>query len=192
MAMPLTVKPWDAYASPTDRKHSTALALSPSRAYRSPTVLVTVRSLASFLRIFSYSAMAFCSLPCCTNFSAALRTFCLLKPKPNAIGFPDSSLDSFSPSAKSGHMRIPPRNTRDSPGKPPPTAQQGSRTKVILRWVTGSGMITNDYRDYRKDVSVRVWEKPGKIAETRMQTVGQGPQQPPISTLESPSVCRDG
>src|SRR2546427_610021 len=44
-----------------------------------------VRSLGSFLRIFSYSAMAFCSLPCWTNFSAALRTFCLLKPKPNAI-----------------------------------------------------------------------------------------------------------
>src|SRR5437588_1677317 len=29
--------------------------------------------------------MAFCSFPCWTNFSAALRTFCLLKPKPNAI-----------------------------------------------------------------------------------------------------------
>ena len=45
-------------------------------------------------RILSYSAMAFCSLPCWTNFSAALRTFCLLKPKPNAIGFADSSLIS--------------------------------------------------------------------------------------------------
>src|SRR5208337_2287057 len=35
--------------------------------------------------------MAFCSLPCWTNFSAALSTFCLLKPKPNAIrmGTPD-------------------------------------------------------------------------------------------------------
>src|SRR5271169_1344161 len=51
----------------------------------SPTVLVTVRSLGSALRIFSYSAMAFCILPCWTYFSAALRTFCLLKPKPNAI-----------------------------------------------------------------------------------------------------------
>src|SRR5580704_16149179 len=29
--------------------------------------------------------MAFCSLPCWTNFSAALSTFCLLKPNPNAI-----------------------------------------------------------------------------------------------------------
>jgi hypothetical protein len=29
--------------------------------------------------------MAFCILPCWTYFSAALRTFCLLKPKPNAI-----------------------------------------------------------------------------------------------------------
>src|SRR5678815_3861755 len=63
-----------------------ALSVSPKRAYRSPTVLLTVRSLGSFLRIFSYSVMAFCSLPCWTNFSAALRTFCLLNPKPNAIG----------------------------------------------------------------------------------------------------------
>src|ERR1700690_1311985 len=29
--------------------------------------------------------MAFCILPCWTYFSAALRTFCLLNPKPNAI-----------------------------------------------------------------------------------------------------------
>src|ERR1700722_9299560 len=29
--------------------------------------------------------MAFCSLPCWTYFSAALRAFCLLNPKPNAI-----------------------------------------------------------------------------------------------------------
>src|SRR6476661_10125873 len=48
-------------------------------------VLETVSSLGSALRTFSYSAMAFCSLPCWTNFSAALRAFCLLKPKPNAI-----------------------------------------------------------------------------------------------------------
>src|SRR5215472_12896472 len=52
---------------------------------RSPTVLRTVRSLGSFLMIFSYSEMAFCSLPCWTNFSAALSTFCLLNPKPNAM-----------------------------------------------------------------------------------------------------------
>src|SRR4249919_849025 len=48
-------------------------------------VLETVSSLGSALRTFSYSAMAFCSLPCWTNFSAALRAFCLLKPNPNAI-----------------------------------------------------------------------------------------------------------
>src|SRR5712692_2227528 len=35
--------------------------------------------------IFSYSAIAFWSLPCWTNFSAVPRSFCLLKPKPNAI-----------------------------------------------------------------------------------------------------------
>src|SRR5579862_1277588 len=48
-------------------------------------VFMTVRSLGSFFRTFSYSVMAFGNLPCCTNFSAALRTFCLLKPKPKAI-----------------------------------------------------------------------------------------------------------
>src|SRR5580704_16258263 len=62
-----------------------ALSFWPSRACKSPTVLFTVRSLGSALRIFSYSAMALGSLPCWTNFSAVLRTFCLLKPKPNAI-----------------------------------------------------------------------------------------------------------
>src|SRR6185437_8422008 len=35
--------------------------------------------------ILSYSAMAFCSLPCCTNFSAELRSFALLNPNPSAI-----------------------------------------------------------------------------------------------------------
>src|SRR5579863_1892770 len=48
-------------------------------------VLVTVRSLGSALMTFSYSTMAFCILPCWTYFSAALSTFCLLNPKPNAI-----------------------------------------------------------------------------------------------------------
>src|SRR5207302_10726721 len=52
---------------------------------KSPTVFRTVRSLGSCLRTFSYSAMAFCSLPCWTYFSAELRTFALLKPRPNAI-----------------------------------------------------------------------------------------------------------
>src|SRR5580693_7297201 len=46
---------------------------------------MTVRSLGSALRTFSYSVIAFGNLPCWTNFSAALRAFCLLKPKPNAI-----------------------------------------------------------------------------------------------------------
>src|SRR6266404_6173349 len=48
-------------------------------------VLSTVRSLGSSLMTFSYSAMAFCSLPCWTNFSAELSTFVLLKPNPSAI-----------------------------------------------------------------------------------------------------------
>ena len=48
-------------------------------------VFRTVRSFGSFSRIFSYSAMAFVSLPCWTYFSALASTFCLLKPKPRAI-----------------------------------------------------------------------------------------------------------
>src|SRR5256885_1297767 len=48
-------------------------------------VFRTVRSLGSSLTTFSYSLMAFCSLPCCTAFSADARTFCLLNPKPSAI-----------------------------------------------------------------------------------------------------------
>src|SRR6185312_11184298 len=48
-------------------------------------VLRTVRSLGSCFETFSYSPMAFCSLPCCTYFSAALNAFALLKPKPRAI-----------------------------------------------------------------------------------------------------------
>src|SRR5437763_10999872 len=48
-------------------------------------VLRTVRSLGSSLMTFSYSAMAFCSLPCWTNFSAELSTFALLNPNPSAI-----------------------------------------------------------------------------------------------------------
>src|SRR5271168_2477689 len=46
---------------------------------------MTVRSLGSALRTFSYSVIALANLPCWTNFSAALKTFCLLKPKPKAI-----------------------------------------------------------------------------------------------------------
>src|ERR1019366_4461703 len=92
-------------------------------------VLLTVRSLGSFLRTFSYSAMAFCSLPCWTNFSAALRAFCLLKPKPNAIKCADSSL---------------------FPVERPPTTQLGSRSKVIVRLGRTSPMVTDDYRGLPK------------------------------------------
>src|SRR5215813_180338 len=48
-------------------------------------VFRTVRSFGSCLMILSYSAIAACSLPCWTYFSAALRTFALLNPNPSAI-----------------------------------------------------------------------------------------------------------
>src|SRR5207302_10054233 len=77
-------------------KQVIALSFWPSRAYRSPTVFETVRSFGSAFRTFSYSEMAFCSFPCWTNFSAELRTFCLLNPKPNAISFSDSRSVRFA------------------------------------------------------------------------------------------------
>src|SRR6185437_12694366 len=55
------------------------------RAYRSPMVLRTVRSLGSAFTTFSYSVMALCSLPCWMWRSAAASTFALLNPKPKAI-----------------------------------------------------------------------------------------------------------
>src|ERR1039458_6056560 len=95
-------------------------------------VLLTVRSLGSFLRTFSYSAMAFCSLPCWTNFSAALRAFCLLKPKPNAIKCADSSLfpverprfPRVMPNGFEPRREIPRRN----PANPSFAAPAGSAT----------------------------------------------------------------
>src|SRR5271157_2218403 len=123
-------------------------------------VLLTVRSLASCFRTLSYSAMAFCSLPCWTNFSAALRTFSLLKPKPNAIRCADSSLfpaerPRFPPALPNGSE---PR--REIPGETPQTAQPGSRSKVIVRPGTRSPMVTDDYRGYRKGVYVRFRKNP--------------------------------
>src|SRR5208337_1761898 len=113
-------------------------------------VLLTVRSLASLLRIFSYSAMAFCSLPCWTNFSAALRIFCLLKPKPNAIG---CGLQPFTRRTRAHSASVAER-VRTSPGdsqaKPRQPHKARLRSKVIVRPGTGSAMVTDDYRGLPK------------------------------------------
>src|SRR5271169_1678483 len=112
-------------------------------------VLLTVRSLASCFRTLSYSAMAFCSLPCWTNFSAALRTFCLLKPKPNAIGVRTPAFTP--PNARDFRQRC--RTGRTSPGIPRrDTANRagGSRSKVIVRPGTRVPMVTDDYRGLPK------------------------------------------
>src|SRR5258708_28685972 len=112
-------------------------------------VLLTVRSLVSCLRTFSYSAMAFCSLPCWTNFSAALRTFCLLNPKPNAIRCADSSLfPAERPRYTAAPNRSEPR--REIPRRNSANRQPGWRSKVIVRPGRVSPMVTDDYQGLPK------------------------------------------
>src|SRR4029077_9143014 len=100
-------------------------------------VFLTVRSLASCFRTLSYSAMAFCNFPCWTNFSAELRTFCLLKPKPNAISFSDSRVRAFRRACgtdgqlRGGHW-VKPRDGRSD--------------MVIVRLASQIRMVTKGYR----------------------------------------------
>src|SRR5277367_1726044 len=102
-------------------------------------VLVTVRSLGSFLRIFSYSEMAFCSLPCWTYFSALARTFCLLKPN-NAIrvrtpdpGLRYKSLSVQSLDASKLEGRAAYRSTSCSPRVISLIGRWTDRTRPIVR-----------------------------------------------------------
>src|ERR1700746_560445 len=95
--------------------------------------------------------MAFCSLPCWTYFSAALRTFCLLKPKPNAIRVRTPA----SPRRRSAHETWEPRQTgrkQAALGSPRP---RDSITNAIVRRVTRIRMVT---KGYRKGVYDRVTE----------------------------------
>src|ERR1700686_504619 len=158
-----------------------ALRMSPRRAWRSPIVLLTVRSLGSCLRTLSYSAMAFCSLPCWTNFSAALRTFCLLKPKPNAIKCADSSL--FPPSLhylqkSSQRAAFEPR--REIPGKTPQYLDiSGWRSTVIVRPHRVSSMVTDDYRGLPKGSVRPVSETPSVFSdEFRLRMTVFSPSAP--------------
>src|SRR4029077_2933909 len=115
-------------------------------------VFRTVKSRGSALRIFSYSAMAFCSLPCWTYFSAALRTFCLLKPKPNAIRVRTPA----SSRRRSAHETWEPRQTgRKQAALGSAPHGTASLTKAIVRRVTRIRMVT---KGYRKGVYDRVTE----------------------------------
>src|SRR5689334_3977963 len=65
--------------------------------------------------------MAFCSLPCWTYFSAAPRTFCLLKPKPNAISVrtpasypPESAQPGSSPQLGDNRARRSPEDSANN------------------------------------------------------------------------------
>src|SRR5882724_1535560 len=109
-------------------------------------VFRTVKSRGSALRIFSYSAMAFCSLPCWTYFSAEESAFCLLKPNPKTIGCRLRS-------------RVPPARFRCSGNSPPPMPplagdrvtrtqqdrQDGPR-QVHCKVATAEPKVTEGYR----------------------------------------------
>src|SRR5579863_779863 len=125
-------------------------------------VFATVRSLGSFFATFSYSVMAFCSLPCWTNFSAALRTFCLLKPNPNAIEVrtpaPFSSWsENPSGAGEFAGGSTPPRHL-------PTLREMVLRTRVIVRLGSQNRMVT---KGYRKGVYDRVTM--GTMAKLREQ-----------------------
>src|SRR6202022_898233 len=132
-------------------------------------VLETVSSLGSALRTFSYSAMAFCSLPCWTNFSAELSAFCLLKPKPNAIG-----LRTPAP------VHLPPENIFLTEGPPTDSPSDRSclpinrgmvfRTRPIVRRGTENRMVT---KGYRKGVYERVTQGTS-LAQAEKGSVGAG------------------
>src|SRR5579864_6902577 len=80
--------------------------------------------------------MAFCNLPCWTNFSAALRTFCLLNPKPNAIGL-RTPAPCVSPFRGERTVRT---------ATPARAGSQSTRTKVIVRLASQNRMVTKDYQ----------------------------------------------
>src|SRR5208337_5262758 len=122
-------------------------------------VLLTVRSLLSCFRTLSYSAMAFCSLPCWTNFSAALRAFCLLKPKPNAIGVRTPAFFPPNACAFRQRSRTGPNLAGRFPDETPQTAQPGSRSNVIVRPGGARPMVTDDYRGLPKGSVRPVLEK---------------------------------
>src|SRR5882672_463600 len=108
-------------------------------------VLETVSSLGSALRTFSYSAMALGSLPCWTNFSAALRAFCLLKPKPNAIRLLTPAPGLF-PARKHLREKVHRRVGHPTGHCLPIIRGMVFRTRVIVRRVTYIRMVTKGYR----------------------------------------------
>src|SRR5215510_1359587 len=97
--------------------------------------------------------MAFCNLPCWTYFSAALRTFCLLNPKPKAIIGADSS---FLTRRRSAHLTWKQSTVglMHSPRKNR-SGRTRRRPKAVVRRVTQIRMVT---KGYRKGVYVRVTE----------------------------------
>src|ERR1700719_4576768 len=85
--------------------------------------------------------MAFCSLPCWTYFSAALRTFCLLNPKPNAIGT-NSSPWSYRGSYEPFLGSIPGKTSAAIPD----AVEMAGRTKPIVRLDMANRMVTKGYQ----------------------------------------------
>src|ERR1035438_8577681 len=129
--------------------------------------MLTVRSLLSCFRTLLYSAMAFCSLPCWTNFSAALRTFCLLKPKLNAIGVRTPALfpaECWAICARvAERVELPPGNSRTKHRD----RAIGTASNLIVRPGIVRPMVTDDYRGYQKGVYRSEERREGKECSSR-------------------------
>src|ERR1700756_430230 len=105
--------------------------------------------------------MAFCSLPCWTYFSAALRTFCLLKPKPNAIKVRTPAFPRRRSAHESWERR---RSGLNGPPRRLPGGIVGP-TRAIVRLVTENRMVTKGYQKGVYDrVTEGTWES-GRIGE---------------------------
>src|SRR5579864_9191845 len=123
--------------------------------------------------------MAFCSLPCWTYFSAALRTFCLLKPKPNAIKVRTPAFPRRRSAHESWERR---RSGLNGPPRPLPGGIVGP-TRAIVRLVTQNRMVTKGYQKGVYDrVTEGTWES-GRI--------GKCSRQSPVASLRQKTQWLD-
>src|SRR5437870_4438858 len=87
--------------------------------------------------------MAFCNFPCWTHFSAALRTFCLLNPKPNAIKLRTPAPCFLGRRETNDH---PTAGLRAYPSADSGQAWDGHSDTVIVRLDSPISMVTKGYQ----------------------------------------------